>query len=91
MATLAEATRQGNLGAAGDQWAFVRSWGFEIDRIEQPVDLWHGDADRSIPLSHARSLGEMLPNARVRILAGDGHFSIGLRVPEQVGLLTSNE
>src|SRR2546429_135457 len=30
MATLAEATRQGKLGAAGDQWAFVRSWGFEI-------------------------------------------------------------
>ena len=88
-ATLAEATRQGNLGVAGDQWAFVRPWGFEMERVEQPVDVWLGDADRSIPISHAQVLGEALPNARVRILAGDGHYSIGLRVPEQVSLLTS--
>jgi pimeloyl-ACP methyl ester carboxylesterase len=91
MSTLAEATRQGNLGAAGDQWAFARSWGFEMDRIEQPVDVWHGDEDRSVPVSHAHVLGEMLPNARVRTLAGEGHLSIALSVPNQVSLLTGNE
>jgi pimeloyl-ACP methyl ester carboxylesterase len=91
MATLAEATRQGNLGVAGDQWAFVRPWGFEMHRIEQPVDVWLGDADQSIALSHAHVLGELLPNARVQILAGDGHFSIGLRVADQVRLLTGTQ
>ena len=90
-ATLAEATRQGNLGAAGDQWAFARSWGFEMDRIKQPVDVWQGDADRSIPLSHAHVLAEMLPNARLHILAGEGHLSIGRSVPKQASLLTSDE
>ena len=90
MSALAEGTRQGSLGAARDHWAFAGPWGIEMGSIEQPVDIWHGDADRSVPVSHAHVLGELLPNARVRTLAGEGHYSIGRSVPNQVSLLTGN-
>ena len=83
MATLAEGARQGSLGAAGDHWAFAGPWGFDVAKVEQPVEVWHGDADRNVPASHAHALGNLLPNAWVRILADDGHYSIGRSVPDQ--------
>jgi pimeloyl-ACP methyl ester carboxylesterase len=85
--TLAEGARQGTLGDVGDHWAFAGSWGFDLAKVEQLVDVWHGDADRNVPVSHAHVLDNLLPNARVRILADDGHFSIGRSVPDQVALL----
>lgn len=89
MATLTDGSRQGPLGDAGDQWALATPWGFELGAIVQPVDLWHGDADTVVPVSHARALSSALPNATLRILPGDGHFSIGRRVAEQVALIAS--
>jgi pimeloyl-ACP methyl ester carboxylesterase len=90
MSTLAEGARQGSLGAVGDHWAFAGPWGFDVTMVEQPVDVWHGDADRNVPVSHAHVLDNLLPNARVRILANDGHYSIGLSVPEQASLLVDD-
>jgi pimeloyl-ACP methyl ester carboxylesterase len=87
---LAEGTRQGHLGTVGDHWAFAGPWGFDVTTVEQPVDIWHGDADRNVPVAHAHVLANLLPNARVRILADDGHFSIGVRVPEQTSLLADD-
>jgi pimeloyl-ACP methyl ester carboxylesterase len=87
LATIAEGGRQGNLGDAGDHWAFAGPWGFDVRDVEQPVDIAHGDDDRNVPVSHAEVLGTLLPSATVRILAGEGHYSIGRHVPEQVAFL----
>jgi pimeloyl-ACP methyl ester carboxylesterase len=89
MSTLAEGMQQGHLGVAGDHWAFAGAWGFEVDETEQPVDVWHGDADSRVPVSHAHVFGEILPHARVRILEGEGHYSIGRSAPDQVRLLAT--
>jgi pimeloyl-ACP methyl ester carboxylesterase len=88
LATLAEGARQGTLGAAGDMWAFEASWGFACNAVDQRVDIWHGDEDRAVPVSHAYALRDELPNADVRVLAGEGHISIGRAVPEQLALVT---
>ena len=90
LAALAEGGRQGKLGIAADHWAFAGPWGFDVRDVEQRVDIAHGDDDRNVPVSHARMLGDLLPNATVRVLAGDGHYSIGRDVPEQVALLTGD-
>lgn len=84
MASLTEGARQGSRGGAADQWALGTEWGFELDGVVQPVVIWHGDADTMVPVSHSVALGSALPNATVRILPGDGHYSIGVRVPEQL-------
>ncbi len=90
MSALAEGARQGHLGVVGDLWAFVGAWGFDVSKVGQWVDVWHGDADTRVPVSHAQVLGALLPNARVRILVGEGHYSVGRSVPDQVALLTSD-
>lgn len=90
MSTLAEGTRREHLGAVGDHWAFAGPWGFDLTTVEQRVDVWHGDADRNVPVAHAHVLGNLLPNAWVRILANDGHIAIGLSVPEQATLLVDD-
>ncbi len=87
MATITEGARQGAAGDAGDQWAFATPWGVEPESVTQPVDIWHGDADTIVPLEHAHTLHERLPNATLHVLPGEGHFSVGRYVPDQLSML----
>ncbi len=40
----------------------------------RPVHLWHGDQDPVIPLHHARHVQKLLPDARLHVWPGEGHF-----------------
>lgn len=90
MATITEGTRQGPAGDASDMWAFATPWGFELTAVVQPVDIWHGDADTQVPVSHAYVLEAALPRATLHVLPGDGHFSIGRHVPDLLASLASD-
>jgi len=90
MATLAEGSSQGSLGDAADQWAFATPWGFQLTSIDQPVAIWHGDADTVVPTSHAHALLAALPNASLRVCTDHGHFSISFRAGEQAALIVSD-
>lgn len=74
VSNLREAFRQGALAYAQDITLLVRPWGFELDRIEPRIQLWHGDADRVIPVHHARYLASVLPNATLEVCPGEGHM-----------------
>lgn len=86
-ATVAEGARQGALGEACDGWAWALPWGFELAAVTQPVDVWHGDADTIVPISHAHALHAGLPDSTLHVLPGDGHFSISRHFPDQVAVL----
>ena len=75
-ASLAEGARQGALGLAGDDWAAFTPWGFDLASIDAQVDIWHGTADRVVPVAHAHALHELIPSSRLHLLPGDGHFSV---------------
>ena len=90
MATITEGTRQGPAGDASDRWAFATPWGFELTAVVQPVDIWHGDADTRVPVSHAYFLEAALPRAKLQILPGEGHFSIGRRTPDLLAGIASD-
>lgn len=69
------------LGSGFDGWidddlAFVRPWGFDLERISVPVTVWQGDLDLMVPASHGAWLVEHLPSARARTPMGHGHFSL---------------
>jgi pimeloyl-ACP methyl ester carboxylesterase len=68
-------------GLIDDDVAFVRPWGFELDRVHAPVLLVQGDADRVVPPSHARWLADHLPDAELWLRSGDGHVSVLEAVP----------
>jgi pimeloyl-ACP methyl ester carboxylesterase len=66
----------GHDGLIDDDVALVTPWGFDLAAVAQPVLLVHGGADKVIPLSHARWLLGMLPNAELWERPRDGHVSV---------------
>jgi pimeloyl-ACP methyl ester carboxylesterase len=75
-AALREGLRQGTRGALLDMALYAREWPFDPSGIEAPLSFWHGDADATVPVCHTRLVAASLPWAEVRILAGEGHFSL---------------
>lgn len=51
-----------------------RHWGFDPADMPVPVTLWHGEADRLVPLAHARALAAAIPDCTARVAPGGGHF-----------------
>jgi pimeloyl-ACP methyl ester carboxylesterase len=68
--------------AAQDFQLFSRDWGFKLEDIEIPVHLWQGDADRNVPLAHARQMADAIPGATLHETAGGGHLMSLDRVGE---------
>ena len=73
---LAEALRQGAAGVWSDLHALTAPWGFEMDQIDTPADVWHGDTDRIVPQQMGHVLAQRLPHARWRPVTGSGHFLV---------------
>jgi pimeloyl-ACP methyl ester carboxylesterase len=70
------------LAAAQDFALFCTDWGFRLDDIDVPVDLWHGDDDRNVPVSHGRLQAERIPGARFHLCPGQGHMLVIDRLEE---------
>ena len=72
--TLREALRPGVWGYVQDIRVLARPWGFALEDIQVPVQLWHGDQDRVIPLHHGRYLASVIPVATLRVCPGEAHM-----------------
>lgn len=66
-----------------DVAVFGRDWGFELGKITTPVYLLYGDADNIVPLKHGVHMAQRLPNAELRVRAGEGHLG-GLGASEEI-------
>jgi fermentation-respiration switch protein FrsA (DUF1100 family) len=53
-----------------------------IARIERPILVIHGEADRTIPVSHGRRLADAAPDAELLLLAGGDHNDLRSTHPE---------
>jgi pimeloyl-ACP methyl ester carboxylesterase len=83
-ASFREALRVGADGWVDDDLAFVSPWGYDLDAIAVPVSLWQGSADLMVPFAHGRWLAAALPQARVHLVEGEGHLSIGVGHAQQI-------
>jgi pimeloyl-ACP methyl ester carboxylesterase len=75
--------------AAGDQgwWddgcAHLAPWGFSLDAIRMPVQLWHGAQDRFVPYQHGQWLAQHIPDVDAHLTESDGHLTLAInRVSE---------
>ena len=66
-------------------------WGFDPATVRVPVTLWHGRADRLVPLSHALTLADSLDTCTACVDPLGGHFFYGKRLAEIVGTLVPVE
>lgn len=63
-------------GVALDAEIYATPWGFALDEIGVPVSVWHGDADRNFSHHLAARWARTIPRAQLRIVGGEGHFSL---------------
>jgi len=69
-----EGFRQGLAGTMHDAWLLSRAWGVRAGSIEQPADLWHGEADVIVPVAVGRFFASELRRCHARFVAGEGHL-----------------
>jgi pimeloyl-ACP methyl ester carboxylesterase len=69
-----EATRHGVQGFAQDSIILSNPWGFQLEDISIPVDLWHGEEDANVSISAARYMAHTIPNCRATFIPGKGHW-----------------
>jgi pimeloyl-ACP methyl ester carboxylesterase len=71
------------LGGQPDGRGFVHDvrlealpWGFSLDAIAPPVDVWHGRDDTIVRCEQAQIMADAIPGVQRRFVAGEGHFSL---------------
>ena len=79
-----EAFRQGGRGPAHDLTLEARPWGVPLQRIEVPIEIWHGEDDRVVSPEQSRILARTLPLVTEHLVPGEGHFSLFARHAEQI-------
>jgi pimeloyl-ACP methyl ester carboxylesterase len=79
-----EAFRQGTRGAIQDMQLYSRDWGFLLRDISGHVDIWHGDADDIVPVSHGQYLHQHLPDSTFTVLPGQAHFSLPITCADAI-------
>ncbi len=82
--TIADAMRNGAPGARRDLYLYTHDWGIPFEQIELPIRIWHGQADGTVPIEHARWYAEQLPNAQLTELPDEGHYSVPFRYSRQI-------
>jgi pimeloyl-ACP methyl ester carboxylesterase len=87
LAFFVEAMALGPRGSRHDYRLISEPWGFLPEEVEVPVVLWHGDADRIVPLHDAAELQIRLPRSELRVVPGAGHLLLQASADEILGTL----
>ena len=82
--TIADAMRNGAHGARRDLVLYTHDWHLPFADITTPISIWHGDADGTAPIGHARWYAKHLPDASLTELPGEGHYSVPVLYSGQI-------
>ncbi|MDX9710541.1 MAG: alpha/beta hydrolase [Trichloromonas sp.] len=82
--SLRQALSQRGRGVSADLAIYHEAWDFPLSELDLPVRLWHGTADRTVPRVLVDYLAASLPQCRLRLIPGEGHFSLPLRNMEEI-------
>ncbi|HET9935745.1 MAG TPA: alpha/beta hydrolase [Methyloceanibacter sp.] len=75
-AALREGLRPGIDGARQDLRLYCGKWQLSLRDIDVPAILWQGSDDVIVPPGAAYDLAETLPNCRLDVIQGGGHYWI---------------
>jgi pimeloyl-ACP methyl ester carboxylesterase len=68
-----EAFFQGGRGVAFDFMLEARAWGFSLHETRIPVFVWHGEADKLVPVEQGRIIANAIPEAHATFFPNEGH------------------
>jgi pimeloyl-ACP methyl ester carboxylesterase len=66
-------------GVMADAQIYAQPWGFALEDIQVPVQLWHGKQDRAFSIHLAEQVAKRLPNCKARFVDDAGHYSLPIR------------
>jgi pimeloyl-ACP methyl ester carboxylesterase len=76
------APRTNARATAQDFALFTRPWGFRLEDIAVPVDVFCGELDVNVPVAHGRRQADRIPNAKLHCFADEAHLLIFDHVDE---------
>jgi pimeloyl-ACP methyl ester carboxylesterase len=65
-------------GWVEDDLAFLAPWGFDVEQLRVPVQVWQGAQDLMVPPDHGRWLHANVPGAEGGIAPDAGHLTLFL-------------
>ena len=87
MVLFTQAFLRGAHGVVADYAAIAQPWGIEVERIDVPMAIFHGDADTMVPVRHAQELANRVPAARLTVWPAAGHLGTIAHVGEVLDAL----
>jgi pimeloyl-ACP methyl ester carboxylesterase len=66
-------------GLIHDAEIFGKPWEFRLEDVDVPVRLWHGTEDRAFSVDVAKYVADRIPNCQLRLIEGEGHYSLAIR------------
>jgi pimeloyl-ACP methyl ester carboxylesterase len=61
-------------GTSGNAILLYQDWGFDLEEIEFPVSIYHGEQDRFAPFTFAEYLHGRMPHTTLHRYPGEGHL-----------------
>jgi pimeloyl-ACP methyl ester carboxylesterase len=74
-----EASEGSAEGVIADAEIYAAPWGFPLEEVRVPIQLWHGKADRNFSWELAEALSRRLPNCTTKFVDAEGHYSLPIR------------
>lgn len=84
VAQIREGLAPGDEGIRDDNLSTILPWGFRLEEIPVPTQLWHGAHDRFVPFTHGQWLARRIPNVEAHLEPAEGHTSLTVRKPPEV-------
>jgi pimeloyl-ACP methyl ester carboxylesterase len=82
--SMRDALRDGAIGYAEDEYAFLSNWGFETKEIQVPVGIWQGLDDKSVSPHMARWLNANIVKPTLKLIEGQHHGSIMVETRDEI-------
>jgi pimeloyl-ACP methyl ester carboxylesterase len=76
VAFVKESMRHGTAGCLQDYRIFGDPWGFDLEEVTAPVQIWEGSEDNTGPPEYRELLLRHLPQAQLTLVPGEGHLSL---------------
>ena len=82
LATMVDGLAPSDEGWFEDGEAHLSNWGFDLESIAVPVQLWQGRQDKFVPFGHGAWLAKQIPGVQAHLSDEDGHLTLMARLPE---------